>query len=68
MGSGGQIFVGENGKCFESPEMARKFIRTRLPGAVPQPLFLLLIVFDCIIYLRSSSIFKEIEVVFLKTN
>ena len=49
-GSGGRIFLGENGKCFESPEMARKFIRTRLPGAVPQPLFLLLIVFDCIIF------------------
>ena len=76
-------------------------IETRLPGAVPQPLFLILIVFGCIIFfegrlpfsknwgcllfpnilllfilivfvcifvLRSSYIFKEIEVVFLFQN
>ena len=45
-------------------EEAIKNTRTRLPRAVPQPLFFLLIVFGCIIFFRSSSIFKNIEVIF----
>ena len=45
------------------------FLRiTRLPGAVPQPLFLLLIFFGCILFFRSFSSFKEIEAVFFFQN
>ena len=57
------IFIKINLDAFENVanSVIQQTIRTRLPGAVPQPLFLLLIVFGCIIFFKSSLIFKKIR-------
>ena len=44
-----------------SEGLKEKLRITRLPGAVPQPLFLLLIVVGCIIFFEVVSIFKNIK-------
>jgi hypothetical protein len=38
-GRGGRNFLGENGECFESPEMARKCIRIYLPSPLVPNIF-----------------------------